>query len=74
MTAELKINFLRPARGTTLVARADAVAPGSRQVVCRCDVLALVDDKATLCATALGTVVLSGTEQASRGQSRVEDK
>lgn len=60
LTAELKLNHLRPARGGTLVARAEAVGPGSRLVVCRCDVFALAGGAETLCATALGTVIRPG--------------
>lgn len=60
ITAEFKINYLRPARGEALIARASVVGAGRRQAVCRCDVFAVAGGEETLCATALGTIVLPG--------------
>ena len=57
LTSEFKINYVRPARGTVLVARAEALAVGRRQAVCRCEVQAVEDGAETLCALAQGTVV-----------------
>lgn len=58
LTSEYKINYLRPARGRTLVARASIVHAGRRQAVCRCDVFATgADGDEALCATAQGTIV-----------------
>ena len=58
LTQEYKIDYLRPARGRMLVARASVVHAGRRRAVCRCDVLAAgTDGKETLCATAQGTIV-----------------
>lgn len=58
LTSEFKINYLRPARGAKLVARAEATSAGRRQAVCRCEVYAVDDgDDETLCAIAQGTVV-----------------
>lgn len=57
LTSEFKINYLRPARGSQLVARAEAKSRGKRQVVCQCDVLAIDGEDETLCALAQGTVV-----------------
>ncbi|MCT4352122.1 PaaI family thioesterase [Streptomyces sp. Je 1-79] len=58
LTAGFSIQYVRPARGRTLVARASVVHAGRRQAVVRCDLLA-VDDKGaeTLCAVAQGTVL-----------------
>ena len=61
LTAEYKINYVRPARGDTLVARASVIATGKRQAVCRCDVLVRTGADEYLCATAQGTVVATGT-------------
>jgi uncharacterized protein (TIGR00369 family) len=58
LTQEYKINYLRPASGETLVARASVVHAGKRQAVCRCDVFAAgVDGGETFCAAAQGTIV-----------------
>lgn len=57
LTSEYKINYLRPATGHTLVARATVVYAGKRQAVCRCDVLSVTEGgKERLCATAQGTI------------------
>ena len=57
VTSEFKINYLRPAVGNRLVARADAVYVGKSQAVCRCDVFALSGGDEILCAVAQGTIV-----------------
>ena len=44
VTSEFKINYVRPALGVRLVARAEAVAVGAAQTVCRCDVFAVAGD------------------------------
>lgn len=56
VTSEFKINYVRPAMGEFLVARASVVHSGKNQAVCRCEVY--VSDKGTerLCATAQGTI------------------
>jgi uncharacterized protein (TIGR00369 family) len=57
LTSEYKINYLRPARGETLVARASVVHADKRQAVCRCDVfVAGAGGAETLCAVAQGTI------------------
>ena len=56
VTSEFKINYLRPARGDFLTARATVIHHGRRQAVCRCDVFALEDGDEVLCASAQGTV------------------
>lgn len=58
VTSEFKINFVRPARGDELVARATVVHAGRTQAVCRCDVFSIRDGAEALCATAQGTIVL----------------
>jgi uncharacterized protein (TIGR00369 family) len=56
VTSEFKINYLRPAIGERLIARAEAVSVSRSQVVCRCEVYvrSAGDDK--LCAIAQGTI------------------
>ncbi|MFF9012467.1 PaaI family thioesterase [Streptomyces sp. NPDC014870] len=58
LTAGFSIQYVRPAVGATLRARASVVHAGRRQAVVRCDLLA-VDGEGTetLCAVAQGTVL-----------------
>ena len=56
VTSEFKINYLRPARGDSLVARATVVHCGRTQAVCRCDIFASEQGAERLCATAQGTI------------------
>ncbi|MBP6636224.1 MAG: PaaI family thioesterase [Sulfuritalea sp.] len=56
VTSEFKINYLRPAQGVALVARASVVHAGKSQIVCRCDVFAITGTEEKLCATAQGTI------------------
>lgn len=56
VTSEFKINYLRPAVGERLIARAEAVHAGRSQAVCRCDVFVLQDGQEKLCAVAQGTI------------------
>lgn len=59
VTAEFKINYLRPAQGLALVARAEAVQHGRTQAVCRCEIWAeQADGSEKLCAIALGTIAV----------------
>ena len=56
VTSEYKINYLRPARGETLIARASIVYAGRTQAICRCDVFARSNGEDVLCAVAQGTI------------------
>lgn len=56
VTSEFKINYLRPAVGERLIARAHAVHTGKSQSVCRCDVFVLANGEERLCAVAQGTI------------------
>lgn len=57
LTAGYTIDYLRPARGRVLRARAEVVRAGRTRVVCRCDLLVVDETGAeTLCAVAQGTV------------------
>lgn len=60
VTSEFKVNYVRPAIGEHLVARAEAVAAGRTQAVCRCDVFVVKDGVEKLCAVAQGTIVKVG--------------
>lgn len=64
LTSEYKINYLRPASGQTLRARASVVYASKRQAVCRCEVFAVGEDRSEkLCAAAQGTIVATATGQ-----------
>jgi len=56
VTSEFKINYVRPAIGERLVARARAVHTGSSQAVCTCEIFAVNDGVEKLCALAQGTI------------------
>lgn len=61
LTAEYKINYLRPAVGTHLIARASVVYAGKTTATCRCDVFSVSEDGVEkLCATAQGTIAKAG--------------
>jgi uncharacterized protein (TIGR00369 family) len=60
VTSEFKINYVRPAIGDHLVARATVVHSGRRQAVCRCDIFVASEEGEQLCATSQGTVTLQG--------------
>ena len=60
VTSEYKINYLRPAIGETLIARASVHYAGKTQAVCRCDVFAVNKGEEKLCATAQGTIAPIG--------------
>lgn len=58
VTGGFSIQYLRPARGRTLRARAEVVHAGRRQAVCRCDLTVLdADGTERLCAVAQGTAL-----------------
>lgn len=56
VTSEFKINYLRPALGDHLLARAVVVHAGKNQAVCRCDIFVIDEEGERLCATAQGTI------------------
>ena len=61
LTGGFSINYLRPATGRVLVARAEVTQSTRRQAVARCDLSTVDSDGAeTAVAFAQGTVVVSG--------------
>lgn len=61
LTAEYKINYLRPGVGIALVARATVVYAGKTSATCRCDVFSVLEDGTEkMCATAQGTIAKVG--------------
>jgi len=63
VTSEFKINYVRPAMGDALVARASVVHAGRTQAVCRCEVFSLFGGDETLCAIAQGTITTVGSRR-----------
>jgi len=59
-TSEFKINYLRPAIGDFLVARASVIYSGKSQAVCRCDVFVSKEGRESMCATSQGTITMLG--------------
>lgn len=57
VTSEFKLNYVRPAQGSRLIARAKAMAVGKSQTVCRCDIFVVHNGEEKLCALAQGTIV-----------------
>ena len=58
LTSEFKINYLRPATGSILTARAWVIAKTRRQAVCACEVSCTDEEGvASLVAAAQGTIV-----------------
>jgi uncharacterized protein (TIGR00369 family) len=60
VTSEYKINYVRPAVGERLVARARATHVSRSQAVCQCEVYAIGAGSEKLCAIAQGTIVRIG--------------
>ncbi len=56
VTSEFKINYLRPATGECLIARAEVVYSSKNMAVCRCNVFDAAAGEERLCATAQGTI------------------
>ncbi|MEP1217402.1 MAG: PaaI family thioesterase [Marinobacter sp.] len=56
VTSEYKINYLRPALGQTLIARATVISAGRKQAVCNCQVVAINDGEERVVAVAQGTI------------------
>ena len=66
VTSEFKINYLRPAIGDFVLARASVLHAGRSQAVCRCDIYVSKDGKESLCAVAQGTIVKLGESSSSK--------
>lgn len=63
VTAEYKINYLRPALGTELIARGQVLSAGSSQAVTRCEIYVVLDGTEHLCAAAQGTIMVRRSQQ-----------
>ena len=60
VTSEYKINYLRPAVGSELIAKATVVYSGKTQAVCRCDIYVVKEGNENLCAISQGTITRIG--------------
>ncbi|KXO07779.1 MULTISPECIES: PaaI family thioesterase [Marinobacter] len=56
VTSEYKINYLRPAIGERLIARARVLSSGKRQAVCQCEIVATDNGEERMVAVAQGTI------------------
>ena len=56
VTMEYKINYVRPAIGERLVAKASVLHSGKTQAVCHCEVMAVKDGEEKVVAVAQGTI------------------
>lgn len=56
VTAEIKVNYVRSAFGSLLIARGSTVSAGRSQAVARCEIYAVQDGTETLCAVGQGTI------------------
>ncbi len=57
LSVEFKTNFLRPARGSTAIARGEVIKPGRTLTVCRAEVSMRQDGAETHVATMLATMM-----------------
>lgn len=71
LTAEMKINYLRPANGDVLIARAKALSGGRRLSVVRCEIFTSESGVERLCAAAQGTIA-AGLPAKEMGRRRIE--
>jgi len=56
VTSEFKINYVRPAIGETLIARASVLSSGKKQAVCDCKIFVDNDKGEVMVAVAQGTI------------------
>ena len=56
VTSEFKINYVRPAIGEKLIARASVLSSGKMQAVCECKIFVVSDRGEVMVAVAQGTI------------------
>lgn len=56
-TVELKVNYLNPAMGEQLIAKAQVIKNGKMLTIVRSDIFNLIDNKENLVATSLVTLI-----------------
>src|SRR3990172_2393721 len=67
LTVEYKVNFLSPAQGDRMIARARVIKPGRTVTVCTCNVFAVTDGRERIIATMLGTLMTVRERDGLRG-------
>ena len=58
LSIEFKVNMLAPAKGESIMARAEVIRPGRNIMVCRADVHALDEGREKLVAAMQGTMMV----------------
>jgi uncharacterized protein (TIGR00369 family) len=56
VTLEYKINYVRPAKGDRLVAKARVISSSKNLAICHCDIYSSADSDPQLCAVAQGSI------------------
>ena len=69
VTVEMKLNYVRPALGQELVARAHVVSGGRSVAVARCDIAVIDGDAERLCVVAQGTISRMSERASTAGSS-----
>ncbi len=72
LTADLKLNYVRPGIGQMLIARATAINAGKAQAVCRGEVFVVNDGAEKICLIAQGMVLRAAHAPTSRALSEQE--
>ena len=73
LTADLKLNYVRPGIGQLLIARATAVGAGKTQAVCRGEVYAVDQGVEKVCLIAQGMVLRAAHAPTPQARGAVED-
>jgi uncharacterized protein (TIGR00369 family) len=73
LTADLKLNYVRPGVGQLLIARATAISAGKSQAVCRGEVFAVDEGVEKVCLIAQGMVLRAAHAPRSQGPSAPEE-
>ena len=67
LTVEYKVNFLSPAQGDRMIARARVTKHGRTVTVSTCDVFAVTDGRERIIATMVGTLMTVREREGLRG-------
>lgn len=68
VTLEMKLNYIRPATGELIIARAHTLSSGRTQAVARCEIFSVDGGVERLCAAGQGTVALAGRHRQTPGE------
>jgi uncharacterized protein (TIGR00369 family) len=73
LTADLKLNYVRPAVGQMLIARATVVTAGKTQAVCRGEVIVSNEGVEKVCLIAQGMVLRAAQAPSGKAPNPQED-